>query len=204
MANRNSLTAKQLNERVQHHPDGSKEYWRDVPGFKWVRVSDHGRVKTLTRTIVRRNGSKYHVRGKILKTQMICNGYSASVSSKALNGMFYVGRLVLITFVGRCPTGMECCHWDGDPSNNLLSNLRWDTHVNNEKDKLRHGTDHTTINARGENHCRSKLTEEDVIEIRRAYKKGKHGYGLRQLARIYGMTTEGIRSVVNGTTWKHI
>lgn len=52
----------------------------------------------------------------------------------------YVHRLVLEAFVGPCPFGMEGCHNDGDPTNNNLVNLRWDTHKNNEKDKIKHGT----------------------------------------------------------------
>jgi hypothetical protein len=35
---------------------------------------------------------------------------------------------------------MECLHGDGDPTNNNLSNLRWGTSIENEEDKLRHGT----------------------------------------------------------------
>lgn len=35
----------------------------------------------------------------------------------------YVHRLVLETFVGPCPDGLECCHKDGNKSNNDLSNL---------------------------------------------------------------------------------
>ena len=51
-----------------------------------------------------------------------------------------VHRLMLETFVGPCPEGMECCHNDGNPKNNLLSNLRWDTHKNNMQDAVKQGT----------------------------------------------------------------
>jgi hypothetical protein len=37
---------------------------------------------------------------------------------------------------------MEGCHENGDPTNNRLANLRWDTPGNNNLDKQRHGTDH--------------------------------------------------------------
>ncbi len=52
----------------------------------------------------------------------------------------YVHVLVLTAFRGHCPAGMEGCHNDGDPKNNRLSNLRWDTHSANQKDGFRHGT----------------------------------------------------------------
>lgn len=53
----------------------------------------------------------------------------------------WVHRLVLSAFTGPCPPGMECCHNDGDPSNNRPENLRWDTRSSNARDKRVHGTD---------------------------------------------------------------
>jgi len=34
---------------------------------------------------------------------------------------------------------MECCHLDGDPENNHLENLRWDTPKANARDRDFHG-----------------------------------------------------------------
>jgi len=52
---------------------------------------------------------------------------------------FRVHRVILETFVGPCPDGMEGCHWDGEPGHNWLSNLRWDTHQHNSDDNRRLG-----------------------------------------------------------------
>lgn len=47
-----------------------------------------------------------------------------------------VHRLVLEAFVGPCPEGKQACHWpDPDKENNRLDNLRWDTAVENARDK---------------------------------------------------------------------
>jgi len=51
-----------------------------------------------------------------------------------------VHRLVLEAFIGPAPKGTICCHNDGDPTNNRLENLRWDTHSSNTRDAIRHGT----------------------------------------------------------------
>jgi hypothetical protein len=43
-------------------------------------------------------------------------------------------------FVGPAPEGMEGCHYNGDPTDNRLENLRWDTRKANVADAIRHGT----------------------------------------------------------------
>ena len=49
-----------------------------------------------------------------------------------------VHRLVLETFVGPSPVGMECLHIDGNPTNNHIENLRWGTRIENRADIRRH------------------------------------------------------------------
>ena len=51
----------------------------------------------------------------------------------------YVHRLILLTFHGEQPDGMEACHNDGDRRNNRADNRRWDTHSNNNRDIHKHG-----------------------------------------------------------------
>jgi hypothetical protein len=52
-----------------------------------------------------------------------------------------VHRLVLLAFRGEPPTPHhECAHWNGDPSDNSIGNLRWATKVENHADRWRHGT----------------------------------------------------------------
>jgi hypothetical protein len=51
---------------------------------------------------------------------------------------------------------------------------------------------------RGEKNARAKLTEQQVREIRVAYRPGVCG-----LAKRYGVTRSTIRSVATGRTWKH-
>lgn len=74
---------------------------------------------------------------------------------------YYIHRLVLLAFVGPCPPGMECCHIDGNPINNRLSNLRWGTRRENMEDRVRHGCDNGGIR-----NGMSRLTVADVVEIR--------------------------------------
>jgi len=48
------------------------------------------------------------------------------------------GIIILTAFHG--PSGDKpcCCHWNGNPSDNRIDNLRWGTHLDNGRDRARH------------------------------------------------------------------
>jgi hypothetical protein len=121
--------------------------------------------------------------------------YSVNLHREGKKTARYIHHLVLETFVGPRPLGMICRHLDGDPSHNHARNLRWGTYAENEGDKLRHGT-----RARG-SAARSKLREEQVLEIRR---KRSEGVLVRHLAAHHGVSHQTIRAVVSGETWRHL
>jgi hypothetical protein len=50
----------------------------------------------------------------------------------------YIHHLVLETFVGPRPEGMEARHLNGDYSDNRLRNLTWGTKSENMKDRIKH------------------------------------------------------------------
>ena len=56
---------------------------------------------------------------------------------------------------------------------------------------------------RGEDNKNSKLSKEQVLEIRRIYKKRDRERGGGALARRFGVSDEAIRRCVNGVTWKY-
>ena len=89
-----------------------------------------------------------------------------------------VHKLVLMTFGGPQPEGMEACHNDGDTSNNRSDNLRWDTHQNNMRDKIEHGTHQNTLKT----HCPSehRYSEKNTY----IYPDGRRG--CRECYRIRG------------------
>ena len=51
-----------------------------------------------------------------------------------------VHRAVLLAFVGPLPEGMHTRHLNGNPLDNRLCNLKYDTVAENMRDKRRHGT----------------------------------------------------------------
>jgi hypothetical protein len=51
-----------------------------------------------------------------------------------------VHNLVLEAFCGPRPEGYVACHNNGDPHDNRVENLRWDTYSSNNRDLVKHNT----------------------------------------------------------------
>lgn len=116
------------------------EDWRPIPGYEGVyEVSDFGRVRSLDRLDSRGRRRTGKPRSLIKQPS---GHFTVSLCLNAEHQGFLVHHLVLLAFVGPCPDGMEGCHWDDDPSNNRLENLRWDTRSANQLDSVRNGTHH--------------------------------------------------------------
>lgn len=118
------------------------EEWRPIPGTDGIyEVSNLGRVRSLDRTITEVTGKQRRKNGRVLSPfKGDANGHQ--VISIGKRDRRYVHVLVLEVFVGPRPEGYEACHNDGDPHNNALSNLRWDSASANQRDRLQHGTHH--------------------------------------------------------------
>lgn len=112
-------------------PQHDDERWVWVPGYEGVyAVSDAGRVLSMPRP---------RARGGILKSPKGSGGYpTVALVMHGIQKPFRVHTLVLTAFVGPCPDGFVACHYDGDPSNNRLDNLRWASVKDNAADLKRH------------------------------------------------------------------
>lgn len=178
------------------------EEWRDVVGYEgFYQVSNLGRVKSLSRTVIRI--SKYgkevqqQVHEKILtinRANKIRRMVLLWRNNKCKNFLIY--RLVLEAFYGPCPKGYQACHNDGDRTNDVLTNLRWDTPTNNCKDRKRHGTE-----SHGEIHYNSKLTNDKVKLIRQLYRAG---HQQKMIAKWFNVDNSNIGHIVNRRSWKHL
>lgn len=102
--------------------------WLPVSGYDGYQVSDAGQVMSFRRSR----------KGKLLKPIPATGGYLV-VKLNHANNRKLIHRLVLEAFIGPCPDGMEACHNNGNPADNRLSNLRWDTKSANAFDRTRHG-----------------------------------------------------------------
>jgi hypothetical protein len=137
-------TGDPLSSLVPDSPDLPGERWRPVPGWEgYYSVSDHGRVRSVARVINRSDGSTQRVKARVLRLGRGTKGRPIVILYASGQGLTQqVHRLVAAAFIGPCPPGLEVCHNNGDPTDNLLPNLRYDTRSENMFDKQRHGTDH--------------------------------------------------------------
>jgi len=116
----------------------------------------------------------------------------------------YVHRLVAEIFIGSCPNNMEVNHIDGNKLNNNVSNIEYISHSENLKHAIKIGIrkpSHISRNV-GENHGLSKLTNNDVIEMRRLWDTGN--YTQSELSKTFGINFRRVSCIVRGDSWKHL
>lgn len=170
-----------------------EEIWKDIPGFEGLyQASDLGRIKSF----IEWNGTNVRI--------LNCgrnNGYLVVVLSKnGIKKMYRVHRLILETFIGPCPKGMECRHLNGIRTDNRLCNLRWGTRSENSQDTIKHGN-HYQPNNYGKQNCICKLNKKDIPNIREMI---KNGYTCESIGKIYGVHRRTIQDIKLNKTWKHI
>ena len=175
------------------------EIWKDIPGCGGAyAVSNFGQVKSISRFVRGGKGKLQHVPERILKQTKDSYGYYVvSIRpNQSKSKVVKVHRLVLLAFVG--DSAFMCCHSDGNPENNNLTNLRYGSAQDNANDRTNHGQ---IVGAIGEGNGAAKLTESAVREIKESLKSGN---SQAKLAKAFGVCNESIRKIAIGKTWKHI
>ena len=168
----------------------SSERWLPYPGYAgFYEVSDQGNVMSLARATTS---------GKLLKPQIGSKGYrQVGLSKYGKVEIKRVSNMVLETFVGPCPPGMQACHGPAGKAYDGLGNLCWGSAEKNQgEDRVRDGTSN-----RGERSARASLTEAIVLECRRRYALGETQTAL---AAEYGVSSGAMSSAINGRTWAHL
>lgn len=102
--------------------------------------------------------------------------------------------------IGQIPDGMEVCHKCDNPSCVNPTHLFIGTHQENMADAFKKGRINNYNHECGEDHSSSKLTWNDVYEIRNVVPSGE--FTQRQLAQKYGVCRDTIRNIVSGKYWK--
>jgi hypothetical protein len=174
---------------MQHSNPTQNEIWKDIPGFVGLyEVSNLGTVRSKNRTVRHNCGGDKTVRSQIISQLITPNGYcQVSLWREGKRKVFSVHRLVLLAFVGKCPTGYEVRHLNSIKTDNRLVNLAYGTHSENVID---------TINL-GRN-SRQKLNPELVLKIR---KRANNGETIKALAAEYRVSERAISKIKNHHTY---
>jgi len=103
------------------------EKWVDISGYeKLYAISSYGRVMSLDRIVLKKNGLKRNHRCRILSQRDNNKGYLDVILWKNNKSKhFSVARLVIIHFIPNKSGGSEVNHINGIPKDNSLSNLEW-------------------------------------------------------------------------------
>jgi len=118
--------------------------------------------------------------------------------------MLLVHRLVATAFIPNPDNLPEVGHRDNNKHHNHRSNLYWTTHKDNMKDAREDGlmTNFYAAITKGENNGRSKLTAQDVTEIK--WFKSLNLLTTRKLAELYKVSYSCVRDIFIGRTWSHL
>lgn len=103
---------------------------------------------------------------------------------------------------GPIPAGLHVCHHCDVPLCCNPDHLFLGTHQDNMSDCVQKGRHSSPPLCPGTSHGAAKLTEANIVEIRRVYAGG--GVTQRELANLYGVTQGNIHLVVSGKHWKHV
>ena len=171
------------------------ENWKDIPGYESsYQVSDMGRIYSFPK------GNAMNHAGKFMKPNINHKGYNYVILRK--NGkqkMFFIHRLVGNAFIPNPENLPEINHRFGNKDDNRASELEWNTHDQN----MKHASKTGLMKGPQGMKCRSaKLTDQQVLEIRKKYIKGLITY--QQLADEYKISTPIITNIINRKIWTHI
>ena len=178
------------------------ETWIDIRGFEGqYQISSLGRVRSVERSVPNRWGPN----GKTIPEKILVlnrahrQGYIAvHLYTGSRCSRRYVHRLVAEHFVPNPSARPQVNHRDGDKTNNAADNLEWVT----ARQNCQHAIDASLYEmARGERAGSAKLTEENVIEIRRMVAAGATH---KDAAARFGIGRKAVTKIINRQRWAHV
>lgn len=129
------------------------------------------------------------------------NGYCyISLKHNGVREAMPIHRLIAKLFIPNPSNKKTVNHKDGNKLNNTVNNLEWMTHSENIKHAFSSGIrtyskNEGFKNQVGSGNYQSKLTEENIIEIRNSKLKGT------ELAKKFGVSRALISKIINYKVW---
>ena len=143
------------------------EEWKSLKGIvecgDYYEISNLGRLRSVDREVIAKNGTVRRFKGIIRKTKKNNRDYiMASLSLNDKDKTVLIHRMVALAFLPNIDNLPEVNHIDGDKNNNRVDNLEWMT----SKENQTHARNNGLSIQNGENSVNAKLTNEQANEIR--------------------------------------
>lgn len=167
------------------------EKWRKIPNFSRYEASTLGRLRS---TNYKNSGKT-----KVLKPALN-DGYFKTML-KHDTGKYKTWRVhkwVALTFLQPIDGKTEVNHINGIKTDNRPINLEYCTHSENITHAYKLGLQKPLT---GENNPCSKITKDDVREIRLVASTGGRYYGRKLLAEKYNISEAHVKDIVNNRVW---
>ena len=141
------------------------EIWKSIIGYEEsYEISNFGRIRSIDRTIICKNGNPQFNKGKVLSPSKDKDGYlQIHLSKKGKLKYFRIHQLVFQTFTGQSIKYLD--HKNRIKNDNCLTNLRPSTNSTNQANRLE--PKNNTSGHKGIFHCkktnkwRASIQKED-------------------------------------------
>jgi hypothetical protein len=164
------------------------EIWKDIEEFPKYQVSSLGRIRSL----------KFK-ESRFILSQLGKNGYYfVCFYIRGKPKVRDIHRLVALHFVPNPYNKGQVNHINGDKTDNRAENLEWLTPSENQQHSIRTGL----RNDRGEASVNSKLTEAQVLDMRKMYQEEDITY--LDLSKRFSVHRDYVGLVIRKERWAHI
>lgn len=177
-----------------------KEIWKKIPGFDdMYEVSNKGRVRSY-HAADGTGGRRFNPR-VLTPVKNHINYLFVGLYDNGEQKSKRINRLVAKAFLPNPKNKRFVNHKDGNKQNNEVTNLEWCTQSENELHAYKTGLKNID-HLRGESHPISKMTEDEVLEMRSAYDLGC--FTFTDMAKAYGVCIQTVSNIIKRKRWAHI
>lgn len=179
-----------------------KELWLPIPNYEgYYKISNTGKIRSLTRTIIDINGREFTLKGKEKTPHISTDGYYIiGLNKDGIKKNLKVHRLVALTFIPNPNNLPFVNHKDENKLNNNVNNLEWCTQEYNNNYGTRVERISQTMSKNSVIMC-DKNTHEPIKEFLNANMASKE-MGDSSSSHIY-QVLNGERKSAYGYWWKY-
>jgi hypothetical protein len=177
-----------------------EEHWKSIPDFECYEASNLGRIRSIDRVSKLKNqggNCLRSIKGRVISPSLHSKtGYqTVSLCIDAKITTHTIHKLIASAWLP-CDDAnrIQINHKNGIKTDNRIDNLEWVNRSENQKHAIATGL----RTAKGEKNSQSKLTKEQVLDIRAS--KLRNG----EVAKHYNISPATVCDIQKGRSWTHI